>query len=80
MVTVLEPNGISIWFKKRHHDHIPFNVKGNRNKVFSVYIMYFRTFWTLFQDIPEGTFRMSFRISGNSFGWVGPTPLGIMVA
>ena len=37
VVTVFEPNGISIWFKKFHHDHIPFTVKGNGNIVFSVY-------------------------------------------
>ena len=37
MVTVFEPNGISIWFKNRNHDHIPFTVKGNGNIVFSVY-------------------------------------------
>ena len=37
MVTVFEPNGISIWFKNCHHDHFPFTVKGNRNIVFSVY-------------------------------------------
>ena len=36
-VTVFEPNGISIWFKNRHHDLIPFTVKGNGNIVFSVY-------------------------------------------
>ena len=37
VVTVFEPNGNSIWFKSCHHDHIPFNVKGNGNIVFSVY-------------------------------------------
>ena len=31
-----EPNGISIWFKNSHHDHISFTVKGNGNIVFSV--------------------------------------------
>ena len=36
MGTVFEPNGISIWFKNCHHDHIPFDVKGNGNIVFSV--------------------------------------------
>ena len=36
VVTVFEPNGISIWFKNYHHDHIPFIVKGNENIVFSV--------------------------------------------
>ena len=35
--TAFESNGISIWFKNHHHDHIPFTVKGNRNIVFSVY-------------------------------------------
>ena len=35
-----EPNGISFGSNRKenhHHDHIPFNVKGNGNKVFSVY-------------------------------------------
>ena len=36
VVTVFEPNGITIWFKNCHHDHIPFTVKGNGNIVFSV--------------------------------------------
>ena len=38
-----ELNGIpfgSNWKENCHHDHIPFNVKGNRNIVFSVYITY----------------------------------------
>ena len=29
VVTVFEPNGISIWFKNCQHDHIPFTVKGD---------------------------------------------------
>ena len=37
VMTVFEPNGISIWFKNRHHDYIPFTVKGNGSIVFSVY-------------------------------------------
>ena len=37
LVTVFEPNGISIWFKNCHHDHILFTVKGNGNIVFSVH-------------------------------------------
>ena len=36
-----EPNGIPFGSEKRkencHYDHIPFNVEGNRNIVFSVY-------------------------------------------
>ena len=36
VVTVFEPNGISIWFKNCPHDHIPFTEKGNVNIVFSV--------------------------------------------
>ena len=36
VVTLFEPNGNSSWFKNCHHDHIPFNVKGNRKIVFSV--------------------------------------------
>ena len=36
-----EPNGILFGSKNRnencHHDHIPFNMKGNGNKVFSVW-------------------------------------------
>ena len=35
-----EPNGISFGSENRkencHHDHIPFNVKGNGNRVFSM--------------------------------------------
>ena len=34
-----EPNGNSIWLKNCHHDHIPFNVKGEGNIVFSVYVV-----------------------------------------
>ena len=34
-VTVFGQNGISIWFKNRHRDHIPFTVIGNI--VISVY-------------------------------------------
>ena len=36
VVTVFEPNWISISFKNCHYDHIPFTVKGNGNIVFSV--------------------------------------------
>ena len=36
-MTVFEPNEISIWFKNCHNDHIPFNVKGNGNIVFSLF-------------------------------------------
>ena len=36
MVTVYEPNENSIYFKNCHHDHIPFNAKGNVNIVFTV--------------------------------------------
>ena len=39
--TAFESNGISIWFKNRHHDHIPLTAKGNGNIVFSVYIRSF---------------------------------------
>ena len=39
MVAVFVPNGISIWFKNCHYDHIPFTVKGNGNIVFSVYVI-----------------------------------------
>ena len=37
VVTVFEPNGISIWFKNCQHDHILFTVKGKGNIVFSVH-------------------------------------------
>ena len=37
VATAFEPNGISIWFKNCHHDHIPFTVKGNGNIFFSVW-------------------------------------------
>ena len=40
MVTVFEPNRISIWFKICHHDHIPFTAKGNGNIVFSMYVQF----------------------------------------
>ena len=30
------------WKKNRHHDHIPFNVKGNRILVFSVYLSWLK--------------------------------------
>ena len=36
VVTVFEPNEISIWFKNCHHDHVPFTGKGNGNIDFSV--------------------------------------------
>ena len=38
VVTVFELNGIFIWFKNCHHDHIPFTVKGNGNIVFYVWV------------------------------------------
>ena len=40
VVTIFEPNGISIWFKNCHHDHIPFTAKGNGDIVFSVYTQF----------------------------------------
>ena len=38
-----EPNRIPFGSNRKvycHHDHIPFNMKGNRNIVFSVYYIY----------------------------------------
>ena len=47
VVTVFEPNGISIRFKNRHHDHIPFTVKGNGNIVSTLY-WYLHTCYTYY--------------------------------
>ena len=45
VLTVLEPNGISIWFKNCHHHYIPFTVRGNGNIVFSVQVL-----WSMYQQ------------------------------
>ena len=51
VVTVFELNGISIWFKNCHHDHIPFTVKGNGNIVFSVNRTFIGSFSCNFEPI-----------------------------
>ena len=50
-----EPNGISFGSENLKgnclYDHIPFNVKGNGNKVFSVYVKRYRNSRTLFRGL-----------------------------
>ena len=50
-----EPNGIHLVQNRKenfHHDHIPFNVKGNGNIVFSVHNKFLSVYWNLFDQIP----------------------------